>query len=173
MGIRKAVEIGIRIYGIYLLVQIPLSLWGIVFSFGANLEQFARNPRLYIIWSVVAPFLYLGIAIILILKAESISKIVTRETSEPSKDQQVELSHYQLSFWITLLGINLLVTYVSKMLGNIMRTPLTIPDFFTASIVLPQGIVIGISLYMIFRSKNVERYINKKSANNGMNSDRK
>ena len=55
MDKKKLIEIAVRIYALYLLIQIPIALWAIVSVFAVDTSQFVINPFLYKTWAVISP----------------------------------------------------------------------------------------------------------------------
>ena len=143
MSKKKAIEIAVRIYALYLLVQIPMALLGILPVFSLDNSKFIVNPALYRTWAIFNPFLYLLISLVLLAKAQLISRaIVGKEQENDTTLHETSPRHYQLSFWMTLLGLYLLVTYVSSIIRELMRTPIMASDHYMWSIVVPEGMVI-------------------------------
>ena len=99
---------------------------------------------------------------ILLIKASFISKAIVGKREEGARDYENSLQQSNLSFWITLLGLYFLVTYVSSMIEELIRIPIMAADHYTWSIVVAKGIVIGIGVFMTFRSKRLAELILKK-----------
>ena len=55
MNKKTFIEIAIRVYALYLLVQIPFALRGIVSAFSMDQSKFVLNPTLYKIYALVVP----------------------------------------------------------------------------------------------------------------------
>ncbi len=163
MNKRSIIEIAIRIYALYLITQVPMMLWGIVSVFSVDTSKFFTDPRLYRIWAIVNPFLYLLISWVLLIKAPWISKAIVGRQEEDAGDYESGLQKSNLSFWITLLGLYFLVTYVSSMIGELITIPIRVRDHYMWSIVIAKGIVIGVGVFMTFRSKRVAELIWRKS----------
>jgi hypothetical protein len=159
MNKRSIIEIVIRIYALYLIIQVPMLLWGIVSVFSMDTSKFFTNPELYRIWGIVNPFVYLLISLILLVKAPFISKAIVGKQEEDTRGYENPLQQSNLSFWITLLGLYFLVTYVSSMIEDLIRIPITVGDHYIWSIIVAKGIVIGGSVFMTFRSKRVAELI--------------
>jgi hypothetical protein len=163
MSKRSIIEIGIRIYALYLITQVPMALWAILSVFSIDTSKFVINPELYRIWAIANPFLYLLIALILLIKAPFISKAIIGKQEEDTRSHESSLQQSNLSFWITLLGLYFLVTYVSSMIAELIRIPIMAADHYMWSIVVANGIVIGVAFFMTFRSKRVAELILRKS----------
>lgn len=164
MNKRKVVEIAARIYGLYLLTQLPMVLAGILPAFSLDNEKFVKHPSVYQAWALIAPLLYLLIAYILISKSISISKVIAgKEYNSITKQKDEILPHSQLSFWVTLLGLYFIVTSASQIVKNIISYPIYAGDSFTLGLFASQGLILFAGLYMTFRSKKVEAFIQKKS----------
>ena len=163
MNKRSIIEIAIRIYALYLIIQVPMLVWGIVSVFSMDTSKFVTNPELYRIWSVVNPFFYLLISLILLVKAPFISKAIVRKQEEDTRGYENNLQQSSLSFWITLLGLYFLVTYVSSMIEELIRIPIMAGGHYMWSIIVAKGIVIGVAVFMTFRSKRVAELIWRKS----------
>ena len=163
MNKRSIIEIAIRIYALYLIIQVPMLLWGIVSVFSMDTPKFIINPELYRIWAIVNPFLYLLISLILLVKAPFISKAIVGKQEEDIKGYENSLQQSNLSFWITLVGLYFLVTYVSSMIEELIRIPIMTGNHYMWSIVVAKGIVIGVAGFMTFRSKRVAELILRRS----------
>ncbi len=163
MNKRSIMEIVIRIYALYLLIQVPMLLWGVVSVFSMDTSKFFTNPQLYRIWAMVSPILYLLISLILLIKAAFISKAIVGRQEEDAADYESGLQKSNHSFWITLLGLYFLVTYVSSMIEELIRIPITVGGHYMWSIIVAKGIVIGVGVFMTFRSKRVAELIWRKS----------
>jgi len=158
---RHIIEIAIRIYALYLLVQIPMSVWGIGSVFLMDYSQLVKDPLLYKAWAIVSPFLYFLISMFLLLKAENISKfIVGRHEIKTESDERFP-PYSELSFWITLLGIYFLVTSISSIIAELIRTPIYVRDNYMWSIIIPKSIMIVAAYYMTFKSQKVADFILK------------
>jgi hypothetical protein len=160
---RSIIEIAIRIYALYLITQIPMALWGIVSVFSMDTSKFVTNPELYRIWAIANPFLFLLISLILLMKAPFISKAIVGKQVEDTGGHESSLQQLNLSFWITLLGLYFLVTYVSSMIAELIRIPIMAADHYMWSIIVANGMVICVAVFMTFRSKKVAELIMKKS----------
>jgi hypothetical protein len=163
MNKRSIIEIAIRIYALYLIIQVPLLLWGIVSVFSTDISNFVTNPELYRIWAIILPFLYLLISLILLLKAPFISKAMVGKQEDDTRGYGNSLQQSNLSFWITLLGLYFLVTYVSSMIEELIRIPIMAVGHYMWSIIVAKGIVVGVAVFMTFRSKRVAELILRKS----------
>ena len=137
---------------------------GILSAFGLDNDQFVKYPALYQAWAIIAPLLYLLMAYILISKAEYISTLVVKkdDNSRINNPNYYPL-HSQLSFWITLLGLYFIITSASQVAKNVISYPLHLGDSFIMSLFASQGLILFAGLYMTFRSKKVEAFIQKKS----------
>ena len=161
---KKIIEIVSRVYGLYLLVQLPLALTGLIAVFSLEQAEFVKYPVLYRSWAVISPILYLIIASILISKADYISNLVVGKSDVRSENiPDTRHAHTKLSFWITLLGLYFLITSFSSMVRDLIRHPLYSGDSFAWSLLLSQGLIFLASIYMVFRSKQLESFILKKS----------
>ena len=163
MDKEKIVEIAARIYGLYLLVKIPIALWGIISVFAMNQDQFVKNPFLYKTWAIINPVLYLIIAIFLIFKADYISKLIVGKSKSIENDSGPGKTYMQMSFWITLLGLYFVIESSASFIRNIIMHPPSWGNRYDWSIIISYGLQLFLSLYMVFRSENVENIILIKS----------
>jgi hypothetical protein len=138
-------------------------LWGIVSVFSIDTSKLVTNPELYRTWAIVNPFLYILVSFILLIKAPFISKAIAGKQEEDTRVHDSSMQQSNLSFWITLLGLYFLVTYVSSMIQELIRIPIMVADHYMWSIVVADGIAIGVALFMTFRSKRVAELILKRS----------
>ncbi|MCP4632014.1 MAG: hypothetical protein GY855_03735 [candidate division Zixibacteria bacterium] len=167
MNKKVLIETAIRIYALYILVEIPMALWGLVTVFAVDQTQFIINPLLYQTWAIVCPFLYLIVSLLLLFKAESIARAIAGKNDEENNSLRENISKdSNLAIWITLLGIYLLVTHFSSAIGELIRSPITSIDHYTWSVLVSKGIVIAASFFMTFHSKKVEDIILKRSKTN-------
>ncbi len=163
MNTKKAIEIASRIYGLYLLIQIPLALLGLLSAYAVDNEQFFKNPILYRVWATMLPLLYIIIATFLISKAKLIAKIVAGSESEIANQKDTNSpSHTRLSFWIILLGIYFLISSGSKLIQSIVGQPIQLNNSYLWALVLSQGSVALLSLFLILKSEWLESKIVKK-----------
>jgi hypothetical protein len=163
MDKRKFIEIASRIYGLYLLIQIPLALSALLSVFSIDHGQFVKNPFLYKSFAVMHPVIYLAIAICLIFKAEYISKIIAGKSTNDDNEAKPNQSHMSLSFWITLLGLYFLIDSSSSFIRDIIRHPPRWGDSYPWSIIISHGMIFCTSIYMILRSNRIEQYLQMKS----------
>lgn len=161
MNKKNIVEIVIRIYALYLLVMIPMSIWGIISVFSMDNSQFIKNPALYKFSSIVYPFLYFIISMFLLSKAENIAQFIVGRGESKTKSTEKTLPYTQLSFWITLLGLYFFITSISTLISELIRMSSFLDDSFIWSIIISKGIVIIIACYMTFSSQKVESLILK------------
>ena len=161
---KRIIEIVARIYGLYLLVQLPITLAALIAVFSLDQAEFIKYPILYKSWAVISPIIYLIIASILISKAEYISNIVTGKSGARSERKlDINQAHTELSFWITLLGLYFLITSFSSLVRDLIRHPLNSGDNFAWSLLVSQGLIFLASLYMVFRGKQLEGFILRNS----------
>ena len=163
MDKKKAIEIAARIYGLYLLVQIPLALTGLFSVFSIDHGQFVKNPLLYKTWAIIHPIFYVSIAIFLIFKAEYISKILAGKPTRDDEGIKPNQAHMRLSFWITLLGLYFFIDSSSSFIRDIIRHPLHWGDKYAWSIIISHGMIFLASVFMIFRSDRLEHFLRMKS----------
>ena len=163
MNRRSIIEIAIRIYALYMITQVPMVLWGIVSVFSIDTSTFVTNPELYRIWAIVNPFLYLLVSLILLTKAPFISKAIAGKQEEDTTVHDSSMKQSNLSFCIMLLGLYFLVTYVSSMISELIKIPIMAGGHYMWSIVVANGIVICVAVFMTFRSKRVAEFILRKS----------
>ena len=163
MTTKKAIEIASRIYGLYLLIQLPMALTGLFTVFSINQDQFVRNPILYQTWAVLNPIVFTLIALVLIMKAELIANLIVGEKSDKSVTTENNAPvHSRLSFWFILLGLYFFIRSISKLVGDIVRHPLYQGDAYSWSILLANGCMLFLSCVLIFKSEWVESTITKR-----------
>lgn len=164
MDKKTIIEMVSRLYGLYLLVQLPLAFAGLMAVFSLDQAEFIKYPLLYKTWAVINPILYIVIASILISKAEYLSNLVVGKAYVRSEETpDTTQTHTKLSFWITLLGLYFLITSFSSIVRDIIRHPIYSGSSFAWSLLLSQGLILLASLCMIFRSKQLEGFILRKS----------
>jgi len=158
MGKRNIIEIAIRMYALYLLVRVPMTLVGIVSAFAMDYSKLVKNPMLYKAWAIASPLLYFLIAMLLLLKSGDIAVFIVGR-HEINGEPEEKMPYSELSFWIILLGIYFLVTSVSSIVAELVRTPLYVNDNFMWSILISKCVVAVTAYYMIFRSRKVANFI--------------
>jgi len=159
MNSQKAIEIASRIYGLYLLVQIPFSLSGLLSVFAVNQAEFIKNPLLYKVWAILHPLFYIIVAIILISKAEKISNFVAKKSKETTQTKENGPNYYSLSFWLILLGIYFFIDSTSSLIRDLIRYPLHWGDSYSWSVLLSHGFTIITGCFLIFKTEWIESKI--------------
>ncbi|MCD4759430.1 hypothetical protein K8R33_00910 [archaeon] len=161
MTTKKAIEIASRVYGLYLLIQIPFALAGLISVFAIKQDEFLKNPLLYKIWAFIHPVFYLIVAILLISKAEKISNFIAGKSKENSKAGEGLSNFSQLSFWLILLGVYFFITSTSSLIRDFFRFPISSGDSFIWSILLSHGFNIIVGILLITKTEWIESKINK------------
>ena len=164
MNLKNILSIIIRLYGLFLLLQVPIATMSAISVFAVENSQFVKNPTLYKFANIAYPFLFLFISYVLIKKADSIANYLVLNTNSNIINSDKSVSEqYNLYFWITLLGIYFFVTSITDIIREIIRSPIMAGDWYTWSIVIAKGIVLLASYFFIFKSKQVEEFIKFKA----------
>ena len=155
-------EIGVRLLGIYFLAQVPFSLISIGMAFSQNLSEYITNITLYRSTLSATPILLIIIGWLLVFRASKIASIVIGKQNEP---EETPKQYSQLPLWIIIIGLFYMVSSSAKMIQEIVRLPISSPDWFWWSQIVSNALIFIFSLGFIFKSKKIEAFINKHSSN--------
>ena len=161
MSTKKAIEIATRIYGLYLLVQIPYAFSGLISSFAINQEKFIKNPVLYNIWASFLPIFYIIVAILLISKAEKISNFISGDSKVTPKTDKSDPNYFNLSFWLILLGIYFFTSGTSSLIRDLFLLPIRSGGGFYWSNLFAHGFTVVAGIFMILKNELIESKILK------------
>ena len=164
---RDVLEIIIKIFGLFCIVQFIRSMPA---TFGAILiaqPEFITNKPLYVISMSSYPIVFLLLSIIFIFKSSLISKyLLTESTPMSIREDQNEAEkpvYSKLSFWIIIIGFFYLVSSTAAVLSGLPTIFIKMKTgwFLTHDPFLTQALTFIISLFCVFRSEKVEEFINK------------
>ena len=163
MSKKNIFEIGLRLFGIYLLFQVPLALLGIGMAFAHDVSKFFTNIFLYRLVVILSPLFLLVMSWLLLFRAPSIASFFIKG-DEPDKEQPAPSgSIYSLSFWIILIGLFYLVSSSSSFIGELVKFPITVPTWYSVSSILSHALALFFAVTFIFRSNKVVELIKKNS----------
>ena len=162
MNTKKAIEIASRIYGLYLLVQIPFALSGLLAVLAVNQNEFLKNPLLYKVWAIIHPLFYIIVAVILIFKAEKISNLIVRESNKSFQDYENGPNYSRLSFWLILLGVYFVISATSFLIRDFIRFPINLGDNYSWSLLLSHGFSVIAGIFLILKHNWLESRIARK-----------
>ncbi len=160
MSKRHIIEVAVRILALYLIVQLPMSIWGIMSMLSVKDIDMIRNPFLYKMGAVVSTGLYCIIVIFFLFKAESISKFIIKEDSNELIERQSKPK--SLSLWIIVLGIYFCIISITGIVRELIQLPVYYNSSFSLSIIISKVVTLFIAIYMIFNSQRIENFILKR-----------
>lgn len=167
MQYRQLLEICIRGYGLYLLIQVPFTLLGITSVFTMDTSQFVKNPTLYNMSAIAAPIIHLALSFLLIRYAEILAKMATYnfKTTPSTDDEEVFQSGYKskLSFCIIIIGLYFFAKSSTQIFSKLISLPITSLNIFWWDVLAMYGFVFVLSLIFVFKSNQITEFIFNRS----------
>jgi uncharacterized membrane protein YbaN (DUF454 family) len=169
MSKQAVLEIASKIFGLYCFVQFIQSTPAIIAAIVVDNAEFIPNKTLHIFLTSLYPLIFFVLAYIFLMKSEIIIKIIGSgrgniATIESNFSENDSLP-YKLHFWIIILGIFYFISAISRVLIGIGTLSYKLRDgwFIAHDPLLPQTITLILSIFCIFRSEQVAKFIETKS----------
>ena len=153
MKYQKILEIVIKTYAIYLLVNLPFSIAGTLSTFTIDNSQFVLNVPLYKTISICIPFIHIFIACLLLLKADRLSKYITGRVDQDIFGEDENQQSSRLYFWITLMGLYFMVTSFASLVMELIRIPMYSGSSYLWSVVISHSFILVVGYFFTFKSK--------------------
>ena len=157
-----------KIFGLYCIVQFVRSTPGAIGAILMNNSEFVTNKALYIVLMSLYPLVFLLLSIVFLKKTHLIVKIFNSESD--SKDTETIIlsknksAYNDLSFWIIIIGIFYFISAMSVVLSNMGTFAIKIQEaqLLIHDPLLPQIVILILSLICIFRSEQIAKFIETK-----------
>jgi len=170
MSKRDIFEIGFRMFGLYMLFQVPFHLLNVGLAFAHDSTQFYTNIFLYRFVIILAPLMLLVLSLLFIFKGASLAAFFTTDVKANTTSADSDSSAYNhLPFWVVLIGLFYIISSASSFIGDIIKLPGGSPSWYWWGSVISHGVTGALALMFIFRSKKVVEIIKKYSAEGGDN----
>ena len=156
---QNALEIVVKAFGLYCLIQIIRSVPGVLSAITLDQSEFVTNKAFYALLMALYPLLHLILAYIFLGKSDSSVSI-----AELNEDQPI---YAKLSFWITIIGLYYFVSSASVVVSQLGAFAIKLGEgmHLLHDPLLPQALIFILSIIFIFRGENVANYIKNKSKN--------
>ena len=166
MNKKNIFEIGLRLFGLYLLFQIPFAFLGIGMAFAQDTSQFITNVPLYKIVVIMTPVIYLIFSFLFLFKAPALTTFFVRST-ELDDNQSIHCpsSYKHLPFWIIIIGLFYSISSFSSIIGELIKLPISSPKWYWWGSILSHALALVLAFIFIFRSNKVVELILKYSSN--------
>jgi len=170
MSKRDIFEIGFRLFGLYLLFQVPFHLLNVGLAFAHDPTKFYTNIFLYRFVIVLAPLMLLVLSLLFIFKGAALAAFFTPgdKTNIASTDSGHSVFS-RLPFWIVLIGLFYIISSASSFIGDIIKLPAGSPSWYWWGSAVSHAVTGALALIFIFRSNKVVEIIKKYSAEGGDN----
>ena len=179
MSKQAVLEIASKIFGLYCIVQFIQSTPAIIAAIVIQNREFISNICLHIALTSLYPLVFLALAYLFIVKTETIIKIICPESEKVAVSESTypenDALYNKLHFWILILGVYFFIFAISKVLIGIGTLAYKLKNgwFIAHDPVLPQAITLILSIFCIFRSEQIAKFIEvkRKKPNKGLQSD--
>ena len=168
---QNGLEIVIKVFGLYCLIQFIRSTPAVASAIALDQTGFVSNRALYASLMCLYPLLHLVLSYIFLRKSQMVMKLFESNNSEsilPSNDSnQLQPIYTKLSFWITIIGLYYFVSSVSVVVSRLGTIAINLGEgmYLAHDPLLPQAFIFILSIIFIFRSERVASYIKEKSIN--------
>lgn len=170
MSKQNVLEIVCKIFGLYCIVQFIRSTPAVLFSYGVDSTEVISisNITLHIFLRLLYPLMFLALSYIFIKKSEFIISLFESKTNDRNEAEATlspDLTIYsEMHFWIIILGIYYFISAVSTVLIGIWTFTIKVKEgwFILHDPLLPQTIILVLSLICIFRSEQIANIIENK-----------
>ncbi len=179
MSKKAVLEIISKIFGLYCIVQFIKSTPGVIVSILIERPDFIQNKVLHVVLMSLYPLAFMFLSYIFLSKSELITKLfkfteddrISTETTLSPKDK----IYGKLHFLIIILGIFYFISAISTVLIGIGTLAIKLKEgmYIIHDPLLPQAIILILSLICIFRSEQVAKFIetNRRKLNKRLQSD--
>lgn len=166
---QNILEIVVKTFGLYCLIQIIRSAPGVLSAITLDQSEFVTNQAFYASLMALYPLLHLILAYIFLKKSNIVLKMFgsgksdsSLSTAELNEEQPI---YAKLSFWITIIGLYYFVSSASIVVSRIGTLAIKLGEgmYLAHDPLLPQAFIFILSLLFIFRSENVANFIKNKS----------
>jgi len=168
MSKHAALEIVSKIFGLYCIVQFIRSTPAVIGAIVVDNPEFVTNKALHAVLMSLYPLIFLLLSFIFIRKTEFIVKLIESKPNNSDSTESIlsqdNSAYSKLSFWIIILGIFYFISAASVFLIGIGTLAIRLREgwFLTHDPLLPQTIILILSLICIFRSEQVAELIETK-----------
>jgi len=172
---RKMFDLVLKVFGIYLLTVFIKTIPMTLMQFFINLpSDMFPNPAAYLSLNILHSLLPLVIAALFLFKSDAITACLVKQVERQSETGTMQPVFATLWFWIRVIGVYFCVSSAPAVLGFIVEN---VGDFtmkpsthVTVSHIgrgfWSQLFTLAFSLVLIFRSKSVERFIQRVETRN-------
>jgi hypothetical protein len=166
---QNVLEIVIKAFGLYCLVQFIRSTPAVASAIALDQPGFVSNRALYASLMCLYPLLHLVLAYIFLKKSQMVIKLFGSNNAEsllPLNDSnQLQPIYSKPSFWITIIGLYYFISSVSVVVSRLGTIAINLGEgmYLAHDPLLPQAFIFILSIIFIFRSERVASYIKEKS----------
>ena len=161
MNKRDALEVGIKILGLYSLLSVFGSIHVIISAYTAE-SKLIENRPVYVLFSLLVLFLYLAFAIILLWRGKLIAeKLTGPSTSSVAGEQPALPTHAKLEFWVRVLGVYFFLSSIGQLVATMAEAGITIRNAFWWSRLVGEAFKLGVSLAFVFKGDYVANLIGR------------
>ena len=166
---QNVLEIVIKAFGLYCLVQFIRSTPAVASAIALDQPGFVSNRALYASLMCLYPLLHLVLAYIFLKKSQMVIKLFGSNNAESllslNDSNQLQPIYYRLSFWITIIGLYYFISSVSVVVSRLGTIAINLGEgmYLAHDPLLPKAFIFILSIIFIFRSERVASYIKEKS----------
>ena len=179
MSKQAILEIASKIFGLFCIVQFIQYTPAIIAAIVVDNREFIPNKPLHIALTSLYPMVFLALAYLFLVKSETITKIIGSEREKVAVTESTypdnDALYNKLHFWILILGIFYFISAISKVLIGIGTLAYKLKNgwFIAHDPLLPQAITLILSIFCIFRSEQLAKFIEtkRKKPNKRLQSD--
>ena len=168
---QNTLEIVVKAFGLYCLIQIIRSVPGVLSAITLDQSEFVTNKAFYALLMALYPLLHLILAYIFLKKSNIVLKMFDSGKSDSSVSiaelNEEQPIYAKLSFWITIIGLYYFVSSASVVVSQLGAFAIKLGEgmHLLHDPLLPQALIFILSIVFIFRGENVANYIKNKSKN--------
>lgn len=163
MSKKNLFETGLRLLGIYLLLQVPLASLRIGMAFAHDVSEYFNHVLLYRSVVILSPLFLILMSSVLLFKASSIATFFISDNNPVKQEPAPSGSIYTLSFWIILIGLFYLISSITKIISELMQFSVTFPAWLAWGSIFSQALMLFFAVAFIFRSNKIAGLIQRLS----------
>lgn len=167
MSKRDLFEVAVGILGLYLLLMFLMVIPGVLMALTQNDSLYFSSISSYAVLCS-SPILYLVFGVACLLKGPLLGERLFADTNaEPEAERESLPTHCQLSFWMILVGVYLMISSSPTLLEHLLRLSIQLSEGSEMRYwwleITGEGLTVIFSLILIFRSNRIETFIQDRS----------
>ena len=163
---KNVFEIGLRLFGLYLLFQVPFAFLGVGMAFAQDTTQFITNVTLYKLVVILTPVTYFIFSFVFLFKAPALTTFFVKNTElDDNQSTHCPSVYKHLPFWVIIIGLFYSISSFSSIIDELIKLPISSPKWYFWGSILSHTVALLLAFIFIFRSNKVVELMFKYSSN--------